>query len=82
MKTAKKHAKKRNIPLTHRVLGALAKHGSGTTDAIARRVRERSVAVSKALSKLKSTGRASYVVHAGEAVWRKGAPRNRATRKR
>lgn len=77
-----KRPKKKDTPLTQRALAALTKHGPATTDALARRLGERSPAVSKAMSKNKLRGRAHYVVRAGEAVWRKGAPRQRATRKR
>ncbi|GIK50369.1 MAG: hypothetical protein BroJett013_30660 [Alphaproteobacteria bacterium] len=69
-------------PLTQRVLDVLEKHGPATTDAVARKVRERSAAVSKALSKNKTRGRVTYTVHAGEAVWRNGAPRQRRHRGR
>jgi len=79
MKTPKKQ---KPVPLTERALLALAKHGSGTTDAVARRVRENARAVSKALSQLKRNGRAHFTVQNGEAVWSKGAPRKRAPRKR
>lgn len=74
--------KQKHIPLTARVLAALARHGPATTDAVARRVREPAEAVSKALSKNKLRGRVTFTVRAGEAVWRKGAVRQRAARKR
>ena len=74
--------KPKDLPLTERTFAALKRHGEGTTDAIARRVKERARAVGKALSALKGRALAHFTVRAGEAVWRKGAPRKRAARKR
>lgn len=76
-----KRPKKKPTPLTQRVLASLARHGSGTTDAIARRVKARARATSHALSGLKRQKKAHYVVREGEPVWRKGAPKQRAKRK-
>lgn len=78
--SAQRQTRKRKIPLTERVDAALKK-GPGTTDAIARRVREPAPAVGKALSKRKQQGKAYFQVLNGEAVWRRGAPRLRAPRK-
>ena len=79
--SAQRQSKKRKLPLTERVDAALKK-GPGTTDAIARRVRAPSRAVGKALSARKQQGKAYFQVRDGEAVWRRGAPRLRAPRKR
>jgi predicted ArsR family transcriptional regulator len=57
-------------PLTARAHAALKKYGPATTDAVARRVRAKSHAVSKALSKLKARGLTAFTVRSGEAVWR------------
>lgn len=69
--------KKKPTPLTERALGALKKHGPGTSDAIARRVGASSRATGKALSALKQRRKAYFTRRGGENIWRKGAARTR-----
>lgn len=58
-------------PLTEKVRENIIKHGGGSTDAIAKRMRTKARPIGKALSQLKRRGRATFKANkaSGENVW-------------